>query len=396
MPYRLMHASPQFTTFGEYSEKFQVVFSSPAVLKVFVLQCDLFSLGRVYVYDENEKLVKNDPALDRFKKPNFFQRRNQFLWDFMFWKMLGNAHLYLSSKLVERDNAPMYWLDPSKIEWPLELDKYKDNLVLSQSTLKEILSLEIIYRYESGETKKIKLSEVVNFADLSNGIGNWFKGHSRLDALYKIVANSEVGLDSKNINVRYTGKFMVAGTQDPKDVTKTPMSETEKTSIEERVNKDDKQVYAMRSLIDIKRFVDDIRVMPLDESFLADYYFIGSMYNIPKDILEAFAKGSTFENQEKSMGRHVSYTLEPAGEQLGDGVGEAWGYADKQICLSWDHLPFNQVFEKDRALVQQTKISTFNSLLKAGVKLEEANAFLDLNFSELTPPEPAQPNGQRK
>lgn len=381
LPFHIWGTSPQFNDYTRDAQKLAVIFSNPALLKVFTLQCDLFSLAKVYVYDDNEEIIENDPALDRFANPNYLQNQSQWLWDYMFWKMVGNAYLYMDSNLVDRDNAPMYWLENHKIEWPTEFDRLKDKLIFSQSKLNELMKTEITYRYEDGTTFKFPLSKIATINDLTNGTGNWFKGYSRIDSLYKVISNSETSLDSKNINVRFTGKFLVSGTQDPNDVTKMPMPEDEKKSIEERVNSD-KQVHAIKSMIDIKRFVDDLRVLELDKSYLADYYLIGSMYNIPRDVLEAYTS-STFENQEKARAAHVSYTLEPAGEILGATVGKKWGYdiANKTICLSWDHLPFMQVFEKDRIAVKNQQINTFNLMRKSGIPLDEINQFLDTNFT---------------
>lgn len=397
MPFRFWSAAPIFNTYSEDIDKIRVIFSNPALLKVFCLQCDLFSLAKVYVYDDKEQLIEDDPALKRFDNPNPLQSGSQFLWDYMFWKMIGNAYLYMESNLVDRENAPMYWLENHKIEWPLSLENEKDKLVISQAKTDELMGTVITYRYDDGTVFRFPLKKLCSIHDLSNGVGNWFKGFSRIDALYKVICNSEISLDSKNINVRYTGKFLVAGQQDPNDVTKMPMSEDEKRDIETKVN-GVKQVHAVKSMVDIKRFVDDLRVLELDKSYLADYYVIGSMYGIPRDVLEAYTS-STYENQEKARAGHVSYTLEPAGETLGKTIGKKWGYdlLGKEVCLSWDHLPFTQVFEKDRAQLQQTKISTMNAMLKAGISLDEINIFLDTEFSELTPPEPqTNNNGQRK
>lgn len=381
LPFHIFGSSPQFNDYTKDAQKLAVIFSNPALLKVFTLQCDLFSLAKVYVYDENDELIEDDPALSRIANPNPMQGQTQWLWDYMFWKMVGNAYLYMDSDLVERDNAPMYWLENHKIEWPTELDRQKDKMIFSNAGLNKLLSTVITYRYEDGTTFKFPLSKIATINDLTNGVGNWFKGHSRIDSLYKIISNSETSLDAKNINVRFTGKFLVSGQQDPNDVTKLPMPEDEKKSIEERVNSD-KQVHAIKSMIDIKRFVDDLRVLELDKSYLADYYLIGSMYNIPRDVLEAYTS-STFENQEKARAGHVSYTLEPAGEILGTTLGKKWKYdiAKKKICLSWDHLPFVQVFEKDRVAIQNQKVNTFNLMRKASIPLDEINEFLDTNFT---------------
>lgn len=383
-PYSFFGASPVFNDYSRDVDKLLTIFQNPALLKVFVLQCDLFSLAKVYVYDKDGLIIPDDPALVRFNAPNPLQGRSQFLWDYMFWKMVGNAYLYMDSNDVNRDNAPMYWLENSKIDWPLSLEKDKDKLILSKDKFDRLMKTIITYRYEDGSVFKFELSKIASIHDLTNGTGNWFKGFSRIDALYKVITNSEISLDSKNINVRYTAKFLVSGQQDPKDVTKQPMTKDEKESIEERVN-GDKQVHAIKSMIDIKRFVSDLRVLELDKSFLADYYLIGSMYNIPRDVLEAY-QSSTFENQEKARAGHVSYTLEPAGELLGSTIGKKWGYADKTIVLSWDHLPFVQVLEKDRVAVQRQKAETMATMLRMGIPMAEINAFLDTEFSDIIKP----------
>lgn len=386
-PLRYLGTGPIFNTYTRDLEKLAVIFSNPALLKVVALQCDLFSLGKFYVYDKNGKPIDDDPALDRLYQPNPLQCGSQFLWDYMFWTMIGNAYLYMTSNDVNRENAPMYFLEAGKIKWPLKMEQDKDKLMLSKGTYNEYQRRTITYEYDDGSKFEFELSKMVIFQDLTNGVGNWYKGFSRIDALYKVISNSEATLDSKNINVRFAGKFLVAGTNDPEDVTRLPMSEDEKKSIEDKVNST-KKVHAIKSMVDIKRFVDDIRAMPLDQAYLNDYFIIGTTYNIPRDVLEAYAS-STYENQEKARAGHVSYTLDPKGDLLCGELMKRWGYNPyrRKLVLSWDHLPFTQVFEKERALVAQTKAQTFKILSDLGVDPKEINEFLDTEFTIIQPPE---------
>lgn len=338
-------------------------------------------MARPYVYNKKGVEQPDDDAVLRINNPNPLQDRAAWLWSYMFWKMTGNAYLYLASDIVERSNVPMYWLETHKLEFPTELDKEKDKLILSEAKLKRLLTTEVTYRYEDGTTQKIPLKEIICIQDLTNGVGNWFKGFSKIDSLGKIITNSERALDAKNINVRYSGKFLVAGTTDPADVTKRIMAEDEKKDVEEKAL-NDKPVTAVKTMIDIKRFVDDLKVLELDKAYLADYFLIGAHYSIPRDILEAY-NSSTYENQEKAIARHVSYTMEPAGEVLGAALAKRWGYEARgwRICFSWDHLPFTQVFERERLLTKQTQIQVFNSMLKAGIPIDEVNAYLDTAFT---------------
>ena len=283
-PWHFLGVSPQFNDYTKDAYKIAAIFSNPALLKVFSLQCDLFSLAKPYVYNKKGKLIEDDPALDRLYNPNPMQDCSQWLWCYMFWKMVGNAYLYMESNVVDRSNAPMYWLENHKIEFPASLEKEKDKLILSQAKLNKILETIITYRYEDGSTQTFPLKQIFSVQDLTNGSGNWFKGFSKLDSLYKVISNSEAALDSKNINVRYAGKFLVSGATDPNDVTKRIMGNDEKEDIESKAN-GPKQVHAIKSMIDIKRFVDDLKVLELDKAYLADYFLIGTHYNIPRDIL---------------------------------------------------------------------------------------------------------------
>jgi len=382
-PFNVWSATPVFNDYGNDMAKLKAIFSNPALLKVFCLQCDLFSLGKVYVYQDGQDLADpNDPALKLLKNPNPMQTGKQILWDYMFWNMVGTSNVYLDSELVDKSNNKIYLLENQKMEYPLWMQQNSDKMIFSKGKEEEMMDQKIIYRYNDGSTITIPLRKIMVFTDLTNGVGNWFKSFSRIDALYKIISNSDVMLDSENINGRFSGKFMVAGTADPNDVTKIPLGNDEKTDIERKMQ-DHREVHAVKSMVDIKRFVENMGQLKLNEKYLAAYFLIGNMYGIPRDVLEAY-NSSTFENQEKARGAHVSYTLEPKAEELMQALSKRFGYLDsgKELVMSWDHLPFMQVFEKDRAVTKEINARTFVNLIRNGVPLTEVNEFLDTNFSK--------------
>lgn len=375
------------TAFNDYAgdrQRMEIVFKNPAVLKIFCLQCDLFSMGKVYLYetqkDGTKKEILVDPIFDLLDNPNPFQDRSQLLWDVMFYIMMGNCYAYVEFDDPTHPLAKIYILENDKIEWPVEIERRKDKFVRTDKGLKELLALQITYRYADGTVEKIPLSQIVHMADLTNGVGNWFKGPNRIEALYKVISNLESGMDTKNINLRYAGKFLVAGMADPNNVHTLPMGEPEKESIEQKAN-GPKQVHAIKSMIEIRRFVDNMRYLQLDEAFIQDFFIVGSEYNIPRDVLELYAS-STYENQEKARGSHASYTLQPKGENFFNKIGKYFGYTKRklQLCISWDHLPFTQVFQQQITAIQQTKISTLSNMLKLGIPLNDCNEFLETNF----------------
>jgi len=374
-----INGSTNFQSATDDKNKLERIFSNPALLKVFCLQCDMFSLGKVYVY-QNGKALKTDPFLDMIKQPNPFQREAQFKWDFMFWNMIGNTYVYADSYIPAIDNK-LYILENHKMKFPTEMLTYQDKIVLSKSTEDAINNFDIEYRYADGTATNLNWRYIIHNPDLSNGTGNWFGGQSRIDALYKIVSNSERAIEAKNVNLQYSAKFLVAGQADPGNIDQLPMGEQEKRDIETKMN-GRKRVYAIKSMIDIQRFVSDIGALKLDDSYLADYFTIGSMYGIPKDVLEAFNSG-TYENQEKARGAFVSYCLQPKGNGWFESLASFFGYTDKTILIDWEHLPFMQVFAKERAETDKIKSETLLNYMKAGVTMDQINEMLDMELREL-------------
>jgi hypothetical protein len=308
----------------------------------------------------------------------------------MFWDMIGNAYCYVNSTVVDESNK-LYFLEPHKIEWPIDLELEKDKLIFSDSTLAKIKKTVITYRYQDGTYLKFPLDRLVSSHDLTNGVGNFYKGPSRIDALYKIISNSEHSLDAKNINVRYSGKFLIS-TNTGANV--LGMSEEEREDIRTKMDSD-KKVWPLKSMAEIRRFVDNIANLQLDQSFLADYFLIGSMYGIPRDVLEAY-NSSTYENQEKARASHVSYTLQPKGNQFLNSFEQHFGYVDqgKNITIDWSYLPFMQVFEKEKSDKEKIKVDSFTALINLGVPIEEVNEYLGLNFTINEPQAQAEGQGE--
>lgn len=360
-------------------QKLDLILTNPAILKVFKLNCDLFSLGKVYNV-QNGKLIQKDFLNTIQPRPNKHQTWNQFEWDYMFYRMLGTAYLWRSNNTnLQSSETKFYWLNPAKMEFDSKLLKKLDKLTLSQSSYNELERETIKYTFEDGSKLNIPLSQITTFFDLSNSVsGNWYKGNSCIDALYKVITNNNELLDAQNINLRYSAKFGVTGQQDPNNVSQIPMSETEKIDIESKVN-GKKSVHAFKSKVDINRFVSDIANLKLDEQYLNQYFIIGSMYGIPRDVLEANLSGSTYENQEKATGKHISYALQPAGDDL---INWFSSFIGIELAISWNYLPFMQVFERDRAEVNKMKAETFKTLVDAGVDVKEALLMAKLKSDE--------------
>ena len=88
------------------------------------------------------------------------------------------------------------------------------------------------------------------------------------------------------------------------------------------------------------------------------------------------------KGKKKGVSRNIFYGLSPKGDDLGDSTATRIGYNDlkKVISFDWSHLPFMQVFEKDRAEVNAKNATTLSTLISTGVTPESAAVTLNMEI----------------
>lgn len=352
--------------------------TNPALAKVVNMNCDVFSLLEIKRIDGKE----DDELIKLLKNPNFFQSQRQFLWTYRFWTMFGTAYLIPNSKRIDSDYQQLYWLESSKIDWK-NLDNKLDKMVLSKKSYNDILNHTITYRYNDGTKAKIQLKELIAYHDLTNGLGNWYKGNSRIDSLWKVLSNAESSLDAKSVNLDFSKKFLVSGSYDPSKDLNKPMQNLEKEDIRTKL-KSNESVYPVKAQLEIKRFVEDFAKLQLDPSYTSDLLIIADMYGLPEELISVLVKGSTYENQEKAIGRHIGYSEMPKAKDLLEGL---CNYFDKDVNnyeVTFANNSFMQVFEKDKATVNMTNARTLETLVKNGADANEVAELLgiDLKFKK--------------
>lgn len=384
--FTMLNGSASYLNHTSQEEKLKLILTNPAALYIFILLPELFSMGKFQLVDnDGEKIDRpDDPLLKLLNKPNPLQTGSQFKWDYMFWRKLGTANLYIDSKMLSERNK-MYFISGDKLEWSNFFKDNRDSLILSTSKEAQ-MKREIIKYKSSNQEFAFRYEQLLQFFDLSNGFGDWFKSPSRVDALYKIVSNSANALQAKNINAEFSAKYMVSGQTSVDDVSSLMMNQGEKQSIEQMV-RSGKSVHAVRSQLNINRFVENAGVLTqLDEAYMNDAFLIGKMLNIPKDVIEMLGD-STYENQEKARASIVSYCIEPDAEDFCNGLTEYFGYDDKGVKLKLDfsHLPFVQVFESEKANVMKGKADALLKLVDAGADQQEAAEWLGIDVTVNNP-----------
>ena len=363
--------SNSLTKYTSDLEKLNTVLFNPAFLTVAKYQCDMFSLGRIKAM-RNGKELPNDQLVNLLKYPNPFQTDKQYLWDYMFWLMLGTAYSYTSSKLI-KDNTNLYWLNPSCLVWDDKLCRKLDKIALSKGTVKDIEKLTIKYNNADGTQTTYSLGEIKPFFDLTNGLGNWYRGSSTVDALYKILSNSDASLDSKHSNLDFAGKFIVSGQNSMENIHETPMGNEESTDAKQKL-KGKENVHVLKTPINIDRFVDNIDNLKLDKAYNEDVFKVAKLYNHPKAVIESLENTGVFgEEKKEAKADFVDEVLKPKGEDLMNGLETIFGYDDKNIDLviSYDHLSFMQVRNKQRQESISREINNIRMAVEFNVMTEE-------------------------
>lgn len=355
-------------------QKLRYILTNPALAKAVYLNCDVFSLGKITRVDGGQDLFTQT-----LSKPNYFQTQRQFLWSYRFFMMFGNAYLKPSTKLLENERGQLYWLNSARIDWETKTIDKLDKMVLSNRGTDNLGKLTLEYTYNDGTTEDIELRKLITFHDLTNNTGNWYAGNSRIDALHKVLFNNESTLDAQNINLEFMRKFLVSGNYDPSknlDSLAT-MQNIEKEDIERKL-RGNKAVHPIKSQIEIKRFVENMADLQLNETYVHQLLIVADMYGIPKELIGALQEGSTYENQEKALSRHISYSEMPKALDLIEGLCEHFGTNPEDYKMSWDHLPFMQEDESKRSEVNERNVRTLRDLINLGVDIEEAQEFLGL------------------
>jgi len=384
------------TNFDKHTRLKQVL-ENPAALFIFALLPDLCSMGRFKLYngkDKDAEEVAEHPILDLLDDPNPMQSGDQFKWDFMFWRLLGSANMLSDSKVLKSGGANMlYWMAPDCIEWPKWFEENKSSLFLSDSSIRELMAKRLRYKTNVQDIP-FKYELMKQFFDISNGVTGWFYPPSRVDALHKIIKNSDNILNAKNVNSLLAKKYIVAGKHDVRNVSTLPMGAKEADDVERKVM-GNKSIHGMKSMVDIKRFVENLNgLQSLDKAFMNDAFFIGKMLNIPKDVIESFEGGATYENQEKARASIISYCVQPAADDFCKGLLKFYNISGMRLELDYTHLPFVQTFEKERAETLDKNATAYKKLVEGGVGQQQASDACGFDFTDFTEPmRPTNANG---
>ena len=355
-----------------------------ALHRVIDLIKDTGKLANINLY-ENGKLKTTNYLYQVKQKPNPYQTWTDFVEEFVFWYSLGNVYFWKPNTTFAK-NQNYYFLDYSNFDDDTikKFKKFGKKLSNQNSNefLKEFGNHIIKYKYSDNETQNIPLKEVVI---IPSGINtdSWFLENNKIESIQKLISNSEDTLDSKNINIHFSKKYVAYQGVNKEDLAQqiTGLGKTERDDIKSKVMSNEPLHVSGSNNLEVKRFIDNLKNLGFDESFLNDYLLIGMFFNVPLEILGDFLRGKGLSSQgdakEKAMIQFVDMCLMPILQKLTD-VLELKLTDNQEVKAEFTHLWFMKVAVKQQA--EQRKADLDALKIAKDLGLEESKVQEQLNI----------------
>jgi hypothetical protein len=338
---------------------------------------ELYSQMKIQHFDKNDKVIESSPYVNLLYNPNYFQSKEDFFYQQMvFLSTSGNNYIYQKKAFANELPKAIYNLIPSEIDLN-DIQKLNKFLVTKQD-INAFNNRKIKYKLD-GQTYDLYLTDILPLYDLANGLkdNTFMQSPSRVKAIYKVLCNIDENLASKNINLKMSQKYL---------------SKNESTGNEAQIKEDDrknidkaiynKSLILTNANISVQHLVTDMKKLFLDEQFADDANKCLLAFGLNKDVLNYFAKDSTFENQEKGTIKYIQNSIQSTADNTMNSLSSQWGLLDKgeRLKASYDHLAVMQSIVVDKinsfkAMQEAIKLGLENTTITTAEAVKMSNEF---------------------
>jgi hypothetical protein len=332
---------------------------------------------KIQHFDKNDKVIESSPYVNLLYNPNYFQSKEDFFYQQMvFLSTSGNNYIYQKKAFANELPKAIYNLIPSEIDLN-DIQKLNKFLVTKQD-INAFNNRKIKYKLD-GQTYDLYLTDILPLYDLANGLkdNTFMQSPSRVKAIYKVLCNIDENLASKNINLKMSQKYL---------------SKNESTGNEAQIKEDDrknidkaiynKSLILTNANISVQHLVTDMKKLFLDEQFADDANKCLLAFGLNKDVLNYFAKDSTFENQEKGTIKYIQNSIQSTADNTMNSLSSQWGLLDKgeRLKASYDHLAVMQSIVVDKinsfkAMQEAIKLGLENTTITTAEAVKMSNEF---------------------
>lgn len=317
----------------------------------------LGSQARFHSANTKGEIISTYALHDLMPRANAFQTWTEFISQVMLYANIGLAVIYIPNNTLSSTNT-IHCLKLEKITYNAgALNKLGSIIGLNKGS-EYLKQTRVNYTFEDGSTRSIPLNELHLISALPLGLSsNLFENITLVDVLYKVLINSNELLDLEYKTSKLAQKVIVGEKKGGVDLS-LPQNEPEKQSIEKSVMSD-KFITATNKDIQAKRLVESKSGLGIPEHYKLWSNVIGDMLGISPDL--GIDAKSTYNNQELATGRTIEFAVMPILDKLVEILEQ--NSSLKNIQISFAHMGFNQVFEKEREEKNKLKLDNIISAL---------------------------------
>jgi hypothetical protein len=352
-------------SFDDNGKYLDLYFKNPVLNTIVNLRAELYSQMKIQHLDKNNKVIENSAYINLLYNPNYFQSKEDFFYQQMvFLSTSGNNYICQKKAFANELPKSIYNLIPSEID--LNNSHKLNKFIVTKQDIKAYSERKIKYKLD-GQTYELYLNDILPLYDLANGLedNTFMQSPSRVKAIYKVLCNIDENLASKNINLKMSQKYL---SKNESNGNEAQIKDADRTSIERVIS--NKSLLLTNANVDVKHLVSDMKRLYLDEQFADDANKCLLAFGLNKDVLNYFAKDSTFENQEKGVIKYIQNSIQSTADNTMNSLSSQWGLLEKgeRLKASYDHLAVMQSIVVD-------KINSFKAMQEA-IKLGIENATL--------------------
>jgi hypothetical protein len=319
--------------------------NNPVLMTIVALRSRLYSQMDIKHVNSKGVVIENSPYVNLLNTPNFFQSKEDFFFQQMwFLSTAGTDFIYQKKAFTNDLPKALYNLVPSEIDFneAHKLSKF----IVTEKDKKAFGERKIKYTLDS-TTYELSLAELIPLYDLSNGLTNnaFFQSQSRVKGIAKILNNIDQNIKSKNVNLQFSQKYL---SKNESTGNEAQIQATDRTDIERKL--DSKNLIVTNANIDVKHLVSDMKRLYLDEQFADDANKCLLAFEMNKNVLNYFAKDSTFDNQSQGIISYIQNSIQTTAKNTMNSLSQQWGLMERgeKLIASYDHLASMQPVVNDK------------------------------------------------
>ena len=305
------------------------------LMTVLTLSARLYSQMRIQHIGKDGNPIENSEYIKLLSEPNFFQSQEDWLFQQdWFCNVAGTNFIYERKTFTNEVPKALFNLIPAEIDFnnAHKVDKW----IVTQQDKKAFGERTIKYTLDN-KKYDLKLADIIPLYDLSNGLTNntFFQSPSRIKGISKVLQNIDAAIASKQKNLRMSAKFLIKNSGTGNEAN---LQDADRTAIERVFS--NKDVVTTNSDITAQHLVQDMKRLFLDEQTADDCNKVLLAFEMNKNVLNYFAKDSTFENQSEGVISYIQNVVQTKAKTRMNSLSAQWGLLEKgeKLIGTYDHL----------------------------------------------------------